>query len=231
MKRIVLSLLAVLAFALATRAQNYNYVPRETWPYLLEDFTPGVVRTPAGGELAQGLYNICVTDGKLHYVGEGKKIMEADMRQVQLARIGAFVFVNRMGRMLKVVAEESPTQYLALSTAVDLDQLAKTDIGYGVTSATASSQRMNNLGLSGGTVSMELEAAIAESKDGAVLPLQEKYVFVLGPREVEARKSAVMDIPGLDKAGFKAFLKQGKIKWKDPESLTKVLHYLVEHTN
>ena len=54
MKRIVLSLLAVLAFALATRAQNYNYVPRETWPYLLEDFTPGVVRTPAGGEPAPG---------------------------------------------------------------------------------------------------------------------------------------------------------------------------------
>ena len=229
MKRFVFTLLAALAFALGSSAQNYNYVPRETWPYLFEEFMPGVVRTPAGGELAQGLYNICVTDGKLHYVGDGK-IMEADMRQVQLARIAAFVYVNRMGRMMKVVAEESPTQYLVLSTSVDMDRLAKTDIGYGVSSATASSQRMNNLGLSGGTVSMELEAAIAESKEGVVLPLTEKYIFVLGPREVEARKNAVMDDPGLDKAGFKAFLKQEKIKWKDPESLTKVLHYLVENT-
>ena len=229
MKRIVLSLLAALAFALGARAQHYDSVPRETWPYLLEEFTPGVVRTPGGVDRPQGLFNICVVDGKLHYVDNGI-IMEADMRQVQVARIGSSVYVNRMGRMVKIISEESPANYLALSTYVDFDKLGKTEIGYGATSATASSLRLNNLGLSSATVSMELEAAIVESRDGMELPLKEKYFFVLGPREVETRKNAVMDYPGLDKAAFKAFLKQEKIKWKDPESLTKVLHYLVENT-
>ena len=228
MKRIVLALISVMLGAVSLFAQNYDYKPRESWPYLLEEFMPGVVCTPGGKDLAEGYYNICLTDGKLHYVADGK-IMEAEMMQVQIARIFNSIYINRLGRMMLVVSEEPGGNFLLLDTAVDMDQLEKTSIGYGVNSATASTQKVNNLGLSGSTVSMELQAAIAEAKEGPVLPLEQHYYFLLGARQVEATKSNFLSLPGIDKADAKAFLKKEKIKWRHPDSLVKVLGYIVKN--
>ena len=226
MKKVLL-LVCLLACAIELCAQNYDYKPRETWPYLLEEFTSGGVHTPGGTNLNEGWYNVCVLDGKLHYVQNGK-IMEADMRQVQYARIGGSMYVNRRGTMEQVVAEEG-NYALLRSTLADLDRLSKSDIGYGVSSATASTQSINSLGMAGGTVSMELEAAIAESKSGTVLPLRTRYDFMLGARQIEANRASVMALPGIDKAAAKNFFKQEKINWNKPESLAKVLKYLADN--
>ena len=227
MKKAILILSCLLTWAWGVRAQNYDYKPRETWPYLLEEFTSGGVHTSGGANLNEGWYNVCVVDGKLHYVSGGK-IMEADMRQVQYARIGESLYVNRLGHMEQVVAEEGAYMLLC-STLVDMDRLAKTDIGYGVSSATASAQSINNLGLAGATVSMELEAAIANSRMGNVLPLRTKYSFLLGTRQVDATRYDVLAMPGIDKAAAKAFFKQEKINWNKPESLAKVLKFLADN--
>lgn len=210
-------------------AQNYDYKPRETWPYLLEEFTSGGIHTSGGANLNEGFYNISVVDGKLHFIRDGK-IMEADMRLIQFARIGNRLYLNRLGRMEEVVAEEGDGTYMLLrSTEVDLDRLAKADIGYGVSSATASTQSLNNLGLAGATVSMELQAAIAGAKAGNVLPVREKYGFLIGARPVEASKRAFLALPGIDAADAKAFIKREKIKWSKPESLAKVLKYISDN--
>lgn len=226
MKRSSLLLFA-LAVSILAAAQNSNYKPRETWPYLLEEFTSGGVHTSGGSNLNDGWYNISVVDGKLHYIQDGK-IMAADMRQVQYARIGEEMYVNRLGRMAKVLAQEGNCALLR-SALVDMDRLNKSDIGYGVSSATASTQNVNNLGVSGATVSMELEAAIAGSKTGNVLPLRVRYEFLLGTRQIEATKAAVFALPGIDKEAAKNYFKQEKINWNKPESLAKVLKYLADN--
>lgn len=226
MKRVLLSIVA-LACCLFAAAQNYDFKPRETWPYLLEEFTSGGVHTSGGANLNDGWYNVSVVDGSLHYINDGR-IMAADMRQVQYVRIGETLFVNRLGRLAEVVSEEGNCALLRF-TAVDMERLAKSDIGYGVSSAVASTQNINNLGLAGATVSMELQAAIAGSKTGNVLPVRVSYGFLLGARQIEASKSDVLALPGLDQAAAKAFFKQEKINWRKPESLVKVLEYLARN--
>jgi len=226
MKRISL-LLSVLVLCLQAAAQNYDYKPRETWPYLLEEFTSGGVHTSGGEDLNDGWYNVSVIDGKLHYIKDGR-IMEADMRLIQYARIGRALYVNRFGKMEEVLAEEGPNALLK-SAIVDLDELAKADIGYGVSSATASTQNLSGMEISGISQNMELETAIAGAKVGRVLPLRVSYYFLLGARQIDATKSAVLALPGIDKADAKAYFKQEKIKWSKPESLAKVLKYLTDN--
>lgn len=216
-----------LAVCLQAAAQNYDYKPRETWPYLLEEFTSGGVHTSGGEDLNEGWYNVSVIDGKLHYIKDGR-IMEADMRLIQYARIGHALYVNRFGKMEEVLAEEGPNALLK-SAIVDLDELAKADIGYGVSSATASTQNLSGMEISGISQNMELETAIAGAKVGRVLPLRVSYYFLLGARQVDATKSAVLALPGIDKADAKAYFKQEKIKWSKPESLAKVLKYLTDN--
>lgn len=226
MKRSLLLWFALAVNVLAA-AQNYDYKPRETWPYLLEEFTSGGVHTSGGANLNDGWYNVSVVDGRLHYIQNGR-IMEADMRQVQYARIGNSMFVNRLGCMKQVLAEEGNCALLR-TALVDMDRMNKSEIGYGVSSATASTQNVNNLGMAGATVSMELEAAIAGSKSGNILPLRVRYEFMLGARQIDADKATVLALPGIDKAAAKNYFKQEKINWSKPESLAKVLKYLADN--
>ncbi len=226
MKRLLI-LSFVLAFMVPAAAQNYDYRPRETWPYLLEEFTSGGVHTSGGGNLNEGWYNICVADGSLQYIKDGR-IMQADMRQIQYVRIGESLYVNRFGRMEEVVGSED-SYMLLRAVSVDMDRLAKSEIGYGVSSATASTQNLNNLGLAGGTVSMELEAAIASAKTGKVLPLRTAYAFLLGARQIDATRADVLDLPGIDKKAAKDFFRKEKINWYKEESLLKVLKYLSDN--
>ncbi len=230
MKKVLL-LTCLLACFASLSAQNYDYKPRETWPYLLEEFTSGSVHTSGGEDLNEGWYNVCVVDGKLHFVQDGK-IMEANMWQIQYARIGESMYINRMGKMQQVVAKEG-IYMLLCSVLVDMDRLYKSDIGYGVSSATASTQNVNTLDMAASTISMglemELETAIAKAKYGTELPLREHYDFMLGVRQIEATRSAVLALPGIDKAAAKKFFKQEKINWNKKESLAKVLKYLADN--
>jgi hypothetical protein len=41
-----------------------------------------------------------------------------------------------------------------------------------------------------------------------------------------ANKSAVIDMTGVDKKAFSAFLKSNDIKWKEPEDLVKVIDFI-----
>ncbi len=220
---------AAALISVAAAAQNYDYRPRETWPYINEDFVSGVVTNHGGEQSAEGYFNVSVVDGKLHFVKDGK-IMAADMLRLQAVRIGDGVFVNRMGHLKQVVHEITGGKFLLKEVSVDMDQLSRQDIGLGVKSAIASTQKVNNLGIAGASgVSMDLDAAIADAKNGVELPLKTKYTFLLGAQEVEASKSAFLSLPGIDKAAAKAFLKKEKIKWHKTDSLVKVLEYIAEN--
>lgn len=223
----ILSIVFVLVLSIGAAAQEYH--PRESWPYLLEEFTGGVVSNYGGEVSAEGFFNVSVVDGKLHFVKDGT-IMVANMNQLQAVRIGERVFVNRMGRLKEVVAEERGGLFVLRDVSVDLDELAKTDIGFGARSAVASTQKVNGLTVGGGTVNLALETAIAAAKEGAELPIREKYLFLVRSREYPADKASFLSMEGLDKASAKAFLKTEKIKWHKAESLGKVLKYIAENS-
>ena len=64
-------------------------------------------------------------------------------------------------------------------------------------------------------------------EDGKILPLiQKKYLFVNGKIVYATRK----DVQAVsDPADLKAFLKENKIKWNNPQSLLTVVDYLAKH--
>ena len=217
----------MLCFSMTLSGQEYR--PRESWPYLLENFTEGVVTNYGGEASADGYFNVSVVDGKLHFVKDGT-IMVANMNQLQAVRIGEKIFINRMGRLKEVVAEELSGYFVLLDVSVDEDELAKTDIGFGMRSAVASTQKLNTLAMGSATVNLSLDAAISAAKEGAELPLKEKYVFLIKSREYPANKNSFLSMEGVDKASAKAFLKAEKIKWRNADSLGKVLKYIAENS-
>lgn len=66
-------------------------------------------------------------------------------------------------------------------------------------------------------------------EDGAVLPVITKVYLVLPRQVVFATKKDVSDIDGIDKKALSAFLKEKKIKWKNPQDLLVVLDYVAEN--
>ncbi len=228
MKKFVTFLLGCLAFC---PAFTQNYKPRETWPFLYESFQPGVSRSLDGTLTTDILFNVAVQDGALMFVGEDEMIMRADMSRIYTARIGDDTFVNVMGCLYKVLSEVGGCA-LVLGTEINVDELNKVNIGYGISSSTASAQGLVNI--LGGRFDVG-GVSFAQSEQnklsGKELPVKETFYFRIGMQLVPANRSEVLKTPGVDKKAANAFFKQEKIKWRDPASLEKVLAFLDEQIN
>ncbi len=224
--------LAVMLLLTGTRlclAQSYE--PTRTWPYLYKDFQNGVIRM-SGGELVQAaMVNISV-DGKVHYVDDKEqKVMAADMLKVFTARLGNEVYLNVGGKMMKLLAENE-SGAVVCETSVNFDELSKSDIGYGISSSTASTQKLSSLaGDSSSLVNLPLNTLMEGRENGEKLPLARKNYIRVGLNVIPATKSEVTNSPLVDKAASKAFLKSNKVKWNDPTSLLSVADFLYGQIN
>lgn len=226
----ILSALLLLTAGVQARGQQ-RYEPREGWPYLYPEFTSGTLRTAGGTVITEGHYNICILDGSLHYVNAGT-VMKADLHTVYSVVIGSQLdnrfFLHRAGEMVEVLAQEGGV-YLFRRTRLDRNKYEKTDIGYGVSSATASSNKLTSMTLAGGsTVNMDLKTIVDNAFSGEILPLEDSYTFFVNGQEVEASRNAFLALEGLDPDKAKAFLKQEKIRWHKEESLLKVAAYIAQ---
>ena len=107
MKRIVFLLLGMMAVLPAFAQPNrdkWAFKPKDSWPFLYEDFTEGVVCSDTGDDILTGRVNVSVLNQNLYYL-KGEDIMEADMLKVFSVRVGLDVFVNVAGKLYKVLAE------------------------------------------------------------------------------------------------------------------------------
>lgn len=210
-------------------AFSQSFSPRETWPFLYEEFMSGATRTKDGALVTESRFNITAHDGSLLYIGKDEKIMKADMSRVYTAKLGDDVFLNVSGKMYKLLSE---TEYGAVLKGVEIDfeEQSKVSIGYGINSSTASAQGLAIL-MDGrfDTLGKNLQQTENEKNTGEILPLRENYFLFFEGRLIPAKKQEILDMPGIDKKATKAFFKQEKIRWKDTASLEKVLVFLSEH--
>lgn len=220
---------AGLLVAFPLLAQDFK--PRETWPFLYENFQPGVLRLTDGTLAADALFNVAVPDGTLMFVGEDETIMQADMSRIYTVRVGDDTFVNVMGRLYKVLSEVEGGA-LVLGAEVDVDQLNKVSIGYGISSSTASAQGLVNI-LDGRFDAGGRSVAQSEQDkySGKELPVKETFYLKIGMQLIPASRSEVLNTPGVDKKAANAFFKQEKIKWRDPASLEKLLSFVAQQLN
>ena len=236
MKKILSSILLAVLTAGALLAQNYRssdaapYQPRDTWPYIYADFTSGVIRTTNNASTTEGTFNVSLIDGSLHYILNGT-IMKLDMASVLTAKIGEELYVNIGNKMYRVLVEKE-NGWLLQYEQVDMEEMNKASIGYGISSSTASTQNVSTL-LEGSSdmVNMLLENAISAKANGRVLPIAKSHHIYCGGYLVAAARSSIREYPLIDKKEADAFLKSHKIKWNKPESLEQLIDFVASQIN
>lgn len=223
----MLMLAAVLSGSIDAKAQRYE--PTETYPFLYEDFTPGVVRNDNGYLInyAQGL-NISAVDGKLFFLKDNV-IMVSDMSTVIAAKIGDDIYFNAGGGGMMKILGENENGAVLVSTRVDAEKMRSSNIGYGISSATATTQNVNSLAsIESNLANVNFNDLISKKNSGSVLPLIQKRCLSVGIIVVPASRKAVSELSFVKADEAKAFFKAEKIKWDDTASLLKVVDFLAE---
>lgn len=205
-----------------------KYEPRDTWPFVYENFTDGSLYSSTGDVLLSARMNVSVLNQKLYYL-KGETIMEADMVRLYAAKISSGptedLYVNVGAKMYRVLAESDGGAALQ-ADILDVERYNKASIGYGVTSYTASTQNVSGLAMES-AAGVNINQAQASKEGGEPLPiLEKKYILYGQGRIVPALKREVMDISDLDKEAAKVFFKENKIKWNSAASLTQVADFL-----
>ena len=229
MKKILL-LTFVLSF-MTSQLFAQKFEPRDTWPFLYEDFTDGVICSGAGEVLLRAKLNVSALNQKLYYL-KGETIMEADMVRLYAAKIARGqeedIYVNVGAKMYRVLAESDGGAALQ-ADILDVERYNKASIGYGVTSYTASTQNVSGMAMEA-AAGVNNNKATASREGGEPIPiLEKKYILYGQGRIVPALKREVMDIPDLDKQAAKDFFKENKIKWNQAASLTQVADFLTNN--
>ena len=212
-------------------AFSQDYEPRETWPFIYQDFQPGAARTRDGSLITEARFNVAVHDGSLMFVGSDDVIMRADMARVYTARVGEDVFVNVGGRMYRLLSELD-CGAVVLGTEIDVDKQNTVKIGYGISSSTGSAQNISLL-MDGrfDLVNKKLQQTELDKFRGEVLPLKETFYLRIGLTLIPASRQEILNLPGMDKKAANAFFKDQKIKWRETASLEKLLVFVNEQMN
>ena len=229
MKKILLLTFVLSFMTIPLFAQKYE--PRDTWPFVYENFTDGSLYSSTGDVLLSARMNVSVLNQKLYYL-KGETIMEADMVRLYAAKISSGpaedLYVNVGAKMYRVLAESDGGAALQ-ADILDVERYNKASIGYGVTSYTASTQNVSGLAMES-SAGVNINTAMASKEGGEPLPvLEKKYILYGQGRIVPALKREVMDIPDLDKQAAKVFFKENKIKWNQAASLTQVADFLTNN--
>ena len=226
MKKLLFSIIAML-MAVAASAQKDS--PTTSWPYLYPDFMEGELEVRT--KITKALVNIHLNLGALHYVENGK-IKESSTIGITKLVIGDDVFRNVGGKMMKMLAE-AEDGFVVEETRANYTAVVKKDGAYGTTalnSTTTKSFLYNENVLNGynGYLMTDIYKDLHAMKDQSEkLPVLKNRYLVIGLNQIKADKQNVLDIDGLDKKAFKAFLKTEKIKWDDPQDLVKVLQQIL----
>lgn len=218
MKKQVLAIVMALV-AIAAGA----YTPNTKWPYLNEHFTEGTVYRGADYSVAK--FNIHLQGNILHYINpEDDKIYTAKHNDVDSVVIAGVTFVPDKDMMMEVVAKNGENMVLKYDYA-DFAALNTTSGAYGSSANSSASSNYTSIELAGMN-NPRHGLMMQEKNDGKFITMRTKYFLRIGKTLVEAKKGDIEDmLPADQKDAWKQFLKANKIKWRNPESLAKLLNF------
>ena len=221
MKKKLLSLTIMALFALTASAQ---YEPNTKWPYVYENFTDGTIYFDGNKKTAAKL-NIHLLGNVLHYISADGKIFESSDKDVVRVEIGDDVYLYSGRKMMKLCASKGDNVLLKLEKG-DFDSLLGGTGAYGASLNSSSARDLSSLDL-GGLDKPELGRMLQEKNDGSIISTKTEYYFVIYGEQVEASKKGLDKYFKDSKADeWKAFQKANKIKWKDADSLAKILDFI-----
>lgn len=217
--------LSLLMFALfSTLLCSAQYVPTTQWPYLFENFTQGTIYY-SNGTKGKAILNLHLLNGDLHFL-QGNNILKTNGTDVVRVEIGdqSFLYVNNQ---LMEIIDHNGNNVLLKSVLADFDALLSSTGAYGADANTHSRRDLSSLGISIGGVDITDHGLMQQNKkEGKELNEKVSYYLIINNQTFEANKKEVQkNMPADKTAAWKKFLKENKIKWKDEESLSKVLHF------
>lgn len=220
----ILTIILASAFVICLKAQNYE--PTSTWPYLYPDFTAGTLYVNVSGEQKDGLYNIHILEGRLHFI-EGDLIKEASPADVYSVRIGDDIYLNAGGTMMRVLAESNAGVVLQ-ETVVDKTRLNSSSAAYGASANSMAAWNLSSIEQAGSMVNTNHMELKNSKNEGYILPLAVKIYLMTGGKTIYASRKDVSRETGEEK--MKVFLKEHKVRWKDPQSLLQVVDFIAQET-
>ena len=224
MRKIVILLLLVTA-TLTVCAQRYS--PNTKWPYIYENFTEGTIFFE-GNKKSEAQLNVHLWGNKLHYLSENQRVLTSKDKGVIRVEIGSDAYIYSDHRLVRILAADNNNLLVELTKA-DFDALFTGTGAYGASLNSASSCDLSSLDL-GGLENSELGKMLQEKNDGRDIPFKLQYFFIVGGKQIDATKKGVESILNADsQKDWKDFIKQNKIKWKNEDSLKKVLTFVSSH--
>ena len=122
---------------------------------------------------------------------------------------------------------ESGNGLVVQASEVDMSRLNSTGGAYGSSSNTIATQALSSLeSISTGTSAVNHMNLKNSKSDGKILPLQKKIYLVLDCMTVFASKRDVLDIEGIDKDVLNSYIKANKVRWKDAQSLIRLVDFI-----
>ena len=215
-------------FALSVMAFGDEYEPTSTWPYVYQEFVAGKLEQPGGGT-KDALFNICLTNATLHFI-EGDMVREVSSADIFAVRIGNDYYVNAGGEILKVLSK-SEKGMVVEQLKIDYAKLNSTQGAYGSSGTTIATNNLSSLegiGASSSNMNMTHTALRNSRNEGKILPLIHKLALFVNNKISEASPKGVEEAFDVDKNAFKLFQKENKIKWRDAQSVQKVVDFLAK---
>lgn len=216
------SLLILACAVVSVFAQRFE--PNTKWPYVYENFTQGTIFFNSNKK-SEAQLNIHLWGNKLHYLKGDNKIYQTDDRDVIRVEIGTDAYIFSDHQLVKILAVDQNNLLVELTKA-DFDALFTGTGAYGSSLNSSAARDLSSLDL-GGIDNPELGRLLQERNDGRDLSLKRLYFFIIDGKQIEANKKEVESLLNDNgKKEWKAFQKQNKIKWKNEDSLTKVLSFI-----
>ena len=192
--------------------------PTTTWPYEFYDFQKCTVYFKKGGN-AEHVANIHLLKSQLHMVNNGN-VFETNSGEILMVVFGETHYMNINNSLMKVVAENKST-FVAKHVEIDFTRLNETSSAYGIPASTSSTKALTSIEGFGTIPNHMMQRADKDS--GKPLVFKEEYFIVTNGATYPADKKILEKIlPEEKKVALKAFMKQNKIKWTEPQSLLKL---------
>ncbi|SHE70685.1 hypothetical protein SAMN05444274_102160 [Mariniphaga anaerophila] len=220
-QKLIFSIVALFC-AFTSQAQSVTTM----WPYIYPDFQEGTVYFKDHKSL-QAPLNVHLVKSTLHYL-EKDKIKEADSGDIESVHIGRTQYYVSDKQLMHVISGDS-TKFLAELVVADFSAAKESGGAYGSSSNVQATRKVTSMDIGGVSIVNHME--LKEKKDaGTLLPLTRKYFIVANGKEYPAtRKGIESQLEPNQKAAFKQFVKQNKIKWKQPDSLVLLLNFFKNH--
>lgn len=208
-------------------AFSKQFSPTTKWPYLFENFQEALIYKESGEMARIQKANLHLEYSSLHYI-DGENVITANTSGILKIEMGGLTFIYMNGELVQLLLSKNAC---ALVKRVKIDQrVLRSSSGqgaYGMSTDVSATKKLRSL-QTNGVFNMNYAQMKVEREDGVAVNLVTDYFFLLedGKTIIKATKRNVeKKLSHAGKARLKAFVKQNKIKWKNEDSLKRLLNF------